>query len=169
METRLKSNLNQASILAAVLAAALLLPPVPARSQPQNGSGNTGTFPASASMLDGRTFSARIVRDGADDQNRGLGDTLSFSGGKFSSKICRRFNFVDAPYWIRFENGKVLFRVELKSPTDGTMVWQGTISGDTLQGTMRWRKERWYWTIDATHKISGKLQAAAHAASPPAN
>lgn len=169
MTTRIKSYLDQAPILAAALAVAFLLPPEPVRSQPQDSSENAGAIAASASMLDGRTYSARIVRDGADGENRGLGDILSFSAGNFSSQICRRFNFVDAPYWIRFEGGKVLFRVELKSPTDGTMLWQGTISGDTLQGTMRWRKERWYWTIDATHKISGKLQAAAHAASTPGN
>ena len=58
---------------------------------------------------------------------------------------------------------------ELTSPTDGKMVWKGTIRGDTLEGTMRWTKKRWYWTIDTEHKIRGRLDKGPSVASPPSN
>ncbi len=174
METRLKHFLNLAStFISATALAAVLVLPAPAWSQSSNGPGKTATSPtaANAYSLDGQVFNARIVRDGAknDAKNRGLGDILSFSNGKFSSEICRHYNFEDAPYWIRVEGNQTHFFVELKSPTDGTMRWQGTIRDGTLEGTMRWKRERWYWTIDATHKIRGKLQKALSAASTPSH
>ena len=114
---------------------------------------------AGAGPLDGRKYSAGIVRNDADDDDRKrpLQDKLTFRDGKFSSAVCRRFNFGEAPYWVREENGQIHFLAELTSPTDGTMVWKGTVRGDTLEGTMRWTKKRWYWTIDTAHRIRGKL------------
>ena len=172
METRLRRLFNRAStfVPAAAFAAVLVLPAT-AWSQSSDSPGMTAASPAAANAnsLDGQEFDVRIVRDDAkdDENNRGLGDILSFSNGKFSSKICRRFNFADAPYWIRVEGDRTHFLAELKSPTDGSMRWQGTIRGDTLEGTMRWRRERWYWTIDATHEIRGRLQKGVSTASPP--
>lgn len=89
---------------------------------------------------------------------RPLGDVLTFSNGIFSSEICKRYNFKGAPYWVRVEGDQVHFLAELTSPTDGRMLWKGTIRGGILKGTMRWTKKRWYWTIDTEHKISGKLE-----------
>jgi len=40
------------------------------------------------------------------------------------------------------------------------MVWKGTVSGDKLDGTMRWTRTRWYWTIDVEHKIQGQVDLA---------
>lgn len=37
------------------------------------------------------------------------------------------------------------------------MEWQGTVKDGKLDGTMRWTRERWYWTIEAEHRISGQL------------
>jgi len=174
MQTRLELILNQASkfALAATVVATLFLP-TPAWSQSSAANGETKSFPhvAGAHPLDGRNFGTRIVRDDADSdkKNPPLGDILSFSNGRFSSEICRRYNFADAPYWIRVEGDQVHFLAELKSPTDGTMLWKGTVRGNTLEGTMQWTKERWYWTINAEHKIRGELQEGALAAPPPAN
>ena len=126
---------------------------------------------AAAGALDGREYSARIVRSEADGDGKKppLGDKLTFKDGKFSSEVCRRFNFVEAPYWVREENGQIHFLAELTSPTDGTMVWKGSIRGDALEGTMRWTKKRWYWTIDTEHKIRGKLEHHARPTLPTSN
>jgi hypothetical protein len=123
------------------------------------------------SPLDGRLFRAGIVREDADDEGkkRPLEDRLLFKDGKFSSAVCKRYNFTAAPYWVRTEGDRVHFLAELASPTDGTMVWKGSIRGDTLEGTMRWTKKRWYWTIDTEHKIRGKLENGVNAASPSTN
>ncbi len=117
---------------------------------------------AATGPLDGRAYAARIVRATLAEQSREPGDELMFSNGMFGSMLCRRFNFSDAPYWIRREGDRIHFLAEMTSPTDGKMVWKGTIRGDTLEGTMRWTKERWYWTIDTEHKIRGTLQTEAH-------
>ena len=123
----------------------------------------------SGGLLDGRQFKAGILRADAepDGEKPPLGDQLMFSNGKFSSAVCKRYNFAEAPYWVRVEGDQVHFLAELTSPTDGKMVWKGTVRGDTLEGTMRWTKERWYWTIDTEHVIRGKLENGANAASPP--
>ena len=117
--------------------------------------------------LDGMRFKATIVKDAhGDAPKQPLIDELDFHDGNFSSTICKRFNFADAPYWVRMESGRVRFMAELQSPTDGTMLWKGTVEGGVLNGTMRWTKKRWYWTIDAEHKIRGEIDNADFAASP---
>jgi len=135
------------------------------------GEAKIATSVASAGPLDGRQFSAGIVRDDADEdeKERPLEDRLMFNDGKFSSVVCKRYNFTEAPYWVRVEGDRIHFLAELTSPTDGRMVWKGTIRGDILEGTMRWTKERWYWTIDAEHKIRGKLEKHLGTTSPPTN
>jgi len=137
-----------AALLVAVVAAGSLWPGLPV-SAGESESAPAATYTA---PLDGRTFSARIVRSG-DTGN--LGDEMVFNNGMFSSAVCRTFNFAEAPYWVRLEGDQVHFLAELTSPTDGRMLWKGTIRGDTLEGTMRWTKERWYWIIDTEHKIRG--------------
>lgn len=125
----------------------------------QNEHPSIAAAPGTMPTLDGRQYKAGIVRATSTEEGekKPLGDLLMFNGGKFSSAVCKRYNFAEAPYWIRIEGDRVHFLAELTSPTDGKMVWKGTIRGDTLEGTMRWTKKRWYWTVDAEHKISGQL------------
>lgn len=141
---------------------ALIVLPATAWSQSamKPGEVKTASSGSNAGPLDGRQFRAGITRDDADEdeRNRPLEDRLMFADGKFSSEICRRYNFKEAPYWMRVEGDQVHFLAELTSPTDGKMVWKGTIRGDVLQGTMRWTKKRWYWTIDTEHVIRGRLE-----------
>lgn len=174
MQTRLGRGLRQtptrfvaATFVVALLLAAIIWSQSSVNPDPEKIEPSV----AGAGPLDGLQFLARIVRDDADEngENGALGDQLAFSDGKFSSAICRRYNFADAPYWVRTEGGEVHFLAELTSPTDGRMVWKGTIRGDTLEGTMRWTKQRWYWTIDAEHKIRGKLETPPGAAARPSD
>jgi hypothetical protein len=115
------------------------------------------TISSSTGPLDGRTFRASIMRGNAGPETEALIDQLSFNRGKFSSALCKQYNFTEAPYWVRQDNSRIHFLVEITSPTDGTMIWRGTVAGEVLDGTMRWIKQRWYWTIDVEHKIQGKL------------
>jgi hypothetical protein len=169
---RIISNLTPLWIVIVILAIASFSAS-PAFSQ--SGTVSTdSTIPKAAAnggLLDGRQFKAGIIR--ADAENDGkqptLGDELIFSNGKFSSAVCKRYNFAEAPYWVRVEGDQVHFLAELTSPTDGKMVWKGTVRGDTLEGTMRWTKERWYWTIDTEHKIRGTRETEPIATSRPTN
>jgi hypothetical protein len=138
-------------LMVGILVAVLTVPSV-AAAQGSNSSGNA------AAPLDGRLFKAGIVRED-DDGKPPLTDHLAFENGKFSSVICKRYNFSDAPYWVRIDGDRIHFLAELSSPTDGKMVWQGTIRGNSLEGTMRWTKKRWYWTIDTEHRIRGTLES----------
>lgn len=119
--------------------------------------------------LEGQTFRASIVRSSEADQAKSLGDTLTFSNGLFGSALCRRYNFPDVPYWIRRDRDQVHFLAEMTSPTDGKMVWQGTIKGGNLEGTMRWTKRRWYWTIDVEHRIRGTFDGSSQRKTPATN
>lgn len=120
--------------------------------------------------LDGMQFVAGIVGDGDEQaQKRPLEDKLLFEDGNFTSLVCKRYNFKSAPYWIRREGDRIHFLAELSSPTDGKMVWKGTIHDGKLSGTMRWTRERWYWTIDAKHTIRGELSNSIAPISLPAN
>lgn len=109
------------------------------------------------SALDGFQFNAGIVRSGDDTKKRPLEDKLIFRNGRFSSVVCKRYNFKPSPYWIRREGDRIHFLAELFSPTDGKMVWRGTIQKGRLTGTMQWTRKRWYWTINAKHTIRGEL------------
>ena len=133
-----------------------------------SSSPTTGLPASDVSPLDGRRFRAGIVRDDADEDAKAqpLEDKLLFENGKFSSVVCRRYNFAEAPYWVRVEGDRIHFMAELTSPTDGTMRWTGTIRGNQLTGTMRWTKRRWYWTIDTSHRIRGDLEAGPSVAAP---
>ncbi len=127
----------------------------------QDNAQTNGTNPVTtpAQSLDGLQFSAGIIRSSeADSGNAPLGDTLVFKDGEFSSAICERYNFSSAPYWIRQDSEQIHFLAELSSPTDGKMVWQGTVRDGKLEGTMRWTRKRWYWTIDVEHNIRGEVK-----------
>lgn len=165
-------NLIPRSAAAVGVVAALLLTTAALPRTSAGPSGTNASRPAAtAGVLDGRQFEAGIVRAGADRSGRKapLVDRLIFRNGKFSSEVCRRYNFKDAPYWIRREGDRVHFLVELKSPTDGVMVWKGTVRGDKLEGTMRWTKKRWYWSIEAEHKIRGRLKTEPSTVAPRTN
>ena len=118
-------------------------------------------------LLDGQSFAARIVRDDTGEDGP-LEDRLVFKDGTFASAICERYNFQAAPYWVRVEGDEIQFISEMFSPTDGRMLWKGAIRDGALEGTMRWTRERWYWTIDAEHTIRGELMDTTGSA-PPAN
>lgn len=127
--------------------------------------GRAAESPSSvAEPLDGQTFRAGIVQVG-EEADGPLEDELMFRDGKFMSAICKRYNFVEAPYWVRQEGDRIHFLAELTSPTDGRMLWKGTIEDGKLEGTMRWTKQRWYWTIDTEHVIRGEIEEGAPGAS----
>jgi hypothetical protein len=115
---------------------------------------------AGAGPLDGYSYSAQIVRDdGSPAASEPLVDTLLFERGEFSSAICVRYNFEPSEYWVRQNGEAVEFLAELTSPTDGRMIWRGTVRYGELEGTMRWIRKRWYRTLDVTHKIHGTVEA----------
>ena len=144
-----------AAMAAGLIVSATCLAPANA----QTVSTNATLSSVNMDYLDGKKFKAGIVQEQNDGaQKNRFEDFLTFKDGKFSSEVCRKYNFSDAPYWIRAEGDQIHFLAELESPTDGRMVWKGTIKDGQLRGTMHWTKKRWYWTIDTEHEIHGELR-----------
>ena len=110
---------------------------------------------AAMKLLDGSKFRSQSFQG----ESPGLSeDTLVFKNGHFASENCREFGFSDTPYWLRVVNRQVHFRAESVSPTHGTMVWQGVIDGDKINGTFVWDKKRWYWNIRQQYRFEGERQ-----------
>jgi hypothetical protein len=101
--------------------------------------------------LDGRTFRAQALEKGT----KAFDDRLVFKDGRFFSEGCKKFGFEPSPYYVRVEGNQIRFLAETVSPTHGTMVWKGTVSGNQLEGGFRWTRERWYWTVRRNYDVKG--------------
>ncbi len=106
---------------------------------------------SSTALLDGMSFAARNEVTKSDDR-------LMFRGGRFISEACIPFGFAESPYWVRTEGDKIHFLAEIESPTHGKMLWRGTVSGDNIDASYLWTKERWYWTIRREYRLRGVRQ-----------
>lgn len=99
---------------------------------------------------------------GTDDETEPPDDILTFSGGKLSSKICLRYGFAPAPYWVRRDTDGLHFRAELHSPTSGTIRFDGVFDGGQLHARALWTKKRWYWTVEQRLLFTGRPVGAVH-------
>jgi hypothetical protein len=102
-------------------------------------------------LLDGSTFQVEVSENG----RKVFDDRLVFRDGMFFSESCRKFGFERSPYYVRTDGDEIQFLAETVSPTHGTMVWKGTVSGNQIDGGVRWRKERWYWKILRNFDVQG--------------
>jgi hypothetical protein len=108
------------------------------------------------SLLDGKSFSGKLEGPGIDP---GSTDTVVFKDGKFVSEECqKRCGYTDGPYWIRSNGDGLQFKAETPClDADATIVWDGIVKGDDIEGTFTWTSERWYWTVKKEFSFRGKL------------
>lgn len=108
------------------------------------------------SFLEGKTFAGELGLLGEPAMTK---DLLVFRDGMFISKECeKRCGYAAGPYWVRSVEEGVQVRAEtpcLKS--DASIVWNGTVKGDQIEGTFTWTSRRWYWTIEKEFWFNGKL------------
>lgn len=108
------------------------------------------------SILEGKSFSGEL---GLLGKPASATDLLLFNDGMFISKGCeKRCGYTAAEYQIRAEEG--YFEVMSETPcleSDATIVWQGTVKGDEIEGTFTWINKRWYWTFEKEFWFKGKL------------
>jgi hypothetical protein len=90
-----------------------------------------------AGVLDGKVFIGEI---GGKGKAHGDKDEFHFQAGKFRSTACDPYGFTDGNYSTVMQGGTIAFEAQTTSPTDGTMVWEGTVHGDTIEGTATWHK-----------------------------
>ncbi len=107
--------------------------------------------------LDGMSFAGAV---GPDGKPKDVADRFVFSNGTFVSKECElRCKYPARPYSVEKSDGNIAFSSKTKCPKkDATIVWRGTVSGDTIQGVATWTVRRWYWTFEKKFEFSGKLE-----------
>ena len=64
--------------------------------------------------------------------------------------------FAPAVYWVTRSEEGIHFRGRTESPEAGAFAYDGVVSGNRISVRIRWRKERWYWTIDRVFRFEGE-------------
>ncbi len=98
---------------------------------------------AAPGPLDGKVFvgEAGVKGKPADETN----DIITFADGKFHSSVCDKWGFNKGSYQARPDGEATVFEVETVSETDGSLKWNGRLSGGVLEGTfVHHRKPAWY-------------------------
>ena len=127
----------------------------PAAIEAEESQSDLKSNTAVSHLLDGKKFIGPTGEKGKKVHHE---DVLSFSDGKFTSSECFQYGFKGGPYTTTIEGDKIHFKAETISPTHGKMMWQGTLTGDTLEVTYNWTKERWLWTTYREYWFKGRLQ-----------
>ncbi|HET6267555.1 MAG TPA: hypothetical protein VFG11_07545 [Acidobacteriota bacterium] len=90
-----------------------------------------------AGLLDGKTFDGLSGMTGKEAADK---DTLSFADGKLHSSSCDQYGFKPSDYTAHKDEDKIKFESTSDSEKEGKIVWKGTVTGDSIEGTMVWSK-----------------------------
>jgi hypothetical protein len=112
--------------------------------------------PAGDGPLDGLRFDTEMGLQGKPPE---LVDYIQFSDGLFMSRECTdRCNYPPSAYMTRAVQDGTDFIVEAYCPTKSTtMVWRGSVRGDSVSGTVTWTSKRWYWDTIQVLEFKGAL------------
>jgi hypothetical protein len=96
-----------------------------------------------AAFLDGTQCKVKVVPEKATAEKgeTAFDDTLSFTGGKFSSSAFLAKGFKPAAYRGEQEENEAEFEVEQTSVTNGVINWLGEIRGKKFMGQLTWTKK----------------------------
>lgn len=106
--------------------------------------------------LDGMAFSGKVGPAGFLSGD----DVLYFDKGQFWSNSCTRCGIAPGGYWVRNVDGGIEFRGEVKNPDRGQFFYLGTVRDGRDAVTIKWRKQRWYWSINRDFHFEGALVKA---------
>jgi hypothetical protein len=129
--TRRRGSAAIPAVLAVVLLAAFV--PCASGEAPPEGAQAPGSGAKPAGLLDGRSFSGPLLKQG---EVKGDPDTVLFRDGRMHSNACQAMGFPDTAYHAGALGAVIRFRVEAKSDTAGTMAWNGTVRDDVLDATI---------------------------------
>lgn len=120
---------------------------IPDLAIPEGNWAVTGT-------LDGMTFKihGKDLSSGAE-----LEDEIHFRDGTFQSADCEEYcNFGWSDYVTKQVDGVTHFTATTICPdAPHTVVWYGTVTGDTVALDVSWTTRRWYWTNQISLRGSG--------------
>jgi len=106
-------------------------------------------------VLDGRSY---VGQNGSKGMPADHPDELIFANGQLISTSCDPYGFGPGTYKTEISGGNVTFEAITQSPTHGQISWRGVVIGDTMDATMIWTKERWYWDTRKEYWFKGKLK-----------
>jgi len=112
----------------------------------------------SINFLEGKSFKGEIGQPG---EPAHATDLVIFSEGQFISKGCQeRCGYTSGDYWIRQTGNQLDVKaLTLCLTADSTILWEGTVNGDQIEGKFTWTNNRWYWTFEKEFWFKGKLVA----------
>jgi hypothetical protein len=86
-------------------------------------------------------------------------DEIVFKNGRFLSTACINWGFDSPPYRATVKPDGIHFEALTRSPRHGQILWRGVVSGNILEATYLWTKERWYWfDVREERRFEGKLR-----------
>lgn len=117
--------------------------------------GETASSADASHLLDGKTFIAQTGEKGKKTDHL---DTISFRDGRFLSEGCVKDGFEEKTFTAVTDGEAIRFRAENVSPKLGTMLWEGTVTGNVIEATSTWIRDRWYWKIRREYWVRGRLK-----------
>ncbi|MCY7409650.1 MAG: hypothetical protein LH473_05200 [Chitinophagales bacterium] len=87
--------------------------------------------------LDGKSFAIELMKDGKLDSK----ETLVFEKGMVDPLDCHQYGFTSTAYQAKNAAGMSTWAAYCKSDKEGTMSWQGKVTGDRIEGTVVWSKD----------------------------
>ena len=111
-------------------------------------------------VLDGKTF--RVDGSHIDKPENILKDELIFREGQFLSANCQDYcDFGWSNYQTKIEGDVIHFTTTTTCPdAPHTVVFYGTVTGDTIEVKGTWTTRRWYWTRQIAFAVSGTPEEA---------
>jgi hypothetical protein len=107
-------------------------------------------------FLEGKSFRGEIGQPGEPGHAT---DMVIFSEGQFISKGCQeKCGYTSGDYWIHQTGDQLDVKALTPCMTaDATILWEGTVKGDQIEGKFTWTNYRWYWTFEKEFWFKGKL------------
>lgn len=105
-------------------------------------------------LLDGSVFTVEYGPMGEPSLGQ---DVLSFADGLFASRGCNSMGFAPAPYWLRIDDASIQFKAEMASAEHGKLVFTGRITGDEIDVSSLWTRQRWYRTVLLESWYQGRI------------
>lgn len=90
-------------------------------------------------LLDGKSFTVITLPNG--NPAEAMLEKITFANGRFDNNNCHLWGFGDGEYTATAMGDSIVFNATTNSPKEGTMVWNGTVKGETLSGKMTWSKQ----------------------------
>lgn len=94
--------------------------------------------------LDGTVFLVEKGKAGKPPDGK---DTYIFRNGRFRSRLFEKeYGFEDGTYAYEEKGGTIVFTADIRSPSNGTVHWEGTVTNGDVDVRYTWtgRKPKWF-------------------------